>query len=206
VKIGLVVDGETEFYALRPIVARLREASGNDILYPLRANISPEAPPGQIAQACDSRIKQLVLRGCDLVVVLVDREQRDDCCSVIATDLIAALSKRCACGLSVVVKDRMFENWAIADPGALSAQAARFDRRRVDQIARRVAPNKADRVDALRHLEAAAVSLSYDKVADGSRIMELADVLAIARNSRSFRRLLRVVEHPSYLDQSKSPA
>jgi hypothetical protein len=103
----------------------------------------------------------------------------------------------------VVIKNRMFENWLVADVEAVKIQRARF---RLSTAAERsIVPNKADNVAALEVLKTAAVRTSYSKVPDSQRILERADIQRIAANSRSFRRLLRVVGHPGYAGQSRLP-
>jgi hypothetical protein len=54
-------------------------------------------------------------------------------------------------------------------------------------------------------LKRAAQGDAYEKVQDAKRILERADVLRLATNSRSFRRFLRVIEHPTYREQSAAP-
>jgi hypothetical protein len=71
---------------------------------------------------------------------------------------------------------------------------------------RQIAPDRADSIpDAESLLKAAARKPGYNKTRDAVEIMMKADMLRIAENSRSFRRLLRCVNHPRYADQSKEP-
>jgi hypothetical protein len=129
---------------------------------------------------------------------------RDDCCGQIAAELRRLLGQRCRDDVTVVVKNRTFENWLIADLDAFDELRARF---RLSNATRNaVAPDKADHAAALSLLKASVRSGSYDKVADSRRILGRAEARRIARNSRSFRRLLRVVDHPTYADQSARPA
>ena len=67
-------------------------------------------------------------------------------------------------------------------------------------------PNETDHLDALAILTAACIGNADDKVKDGKRTMERSAVSRIAANSRSFRRFLRVLDHPNYVDQSRLPA
>ena len=91
----------------------------------------------------------------------------------------------------------------MADPGAL---------RQCKNVTVSVAMEKeirarADNIDALRLLKRAIESgvegRSYNKTVDAIRIMARVDPLEVARNSRSFRRFLRVLGCPAYRDQSK---
>jgi hypothetical protein len=103
----------------------------------------------------------------------------------------------------VVVKDRMFENWLVADIEALKALRGRFRISR--SVERSIDPNKADQVDALRILKSCVVRDSYSKVRDSQQILARAAVASMGRNSRSFRRFLHCVGDPTYAAQSKRP-
>lgn len=97
----------------------------------------------------------------------------------------------------------MYENWLVSDVEALKCQPGRFAVSDAD--ARRVVPNRADRIDAMTLLKRMCKDAAYEKVRDSERILTRADVMRMAENSRSFRRFLRVVGHPSYQRQSASP-
>jgi len=104
----------------------------------------------------------------------------------------------------VVMKNRMFENWLVSDLVAFSNQGARF--RVTGGMRSAVEPNRADGADALAWLKRACIGASYAKVEDAKRILGRADPVRMAQNSRSFRRLMRVVRHPVYLTQSRRPS
>ena len=118
-----------------------------------------------------------------------------------------ALSTPCeeggVAGVAVAVKNRMYENWLVSDPQALRSMSARF-RLTTGQV-RSVSNDRADSVDGLRLLKRIAQGKAYGKVADAVEIMGRADALRMASNSRSFRRFLRVIGHPSYASQSARP-
>ncbi len=202
-KIGIVVDGFSEYGSLSLLYPQLGALCGNQLIGPLQAPISPLAPPGVIARQCIPRITQLIGRGAGKVVVLFDRETRADCAGHIASSVEARLVQE---GLkaSVVVKNRMFENWLVADIDAVAGLRGRF---KVSAAARsKIIPNKADNIEAIEVLKRAAKKgAPYDKVADSKRILEKADASTIAENSRSFRRLLRCLECQKYAEQSKHP-
>jgi hypothetical protein len=103
----------------------------------------------------------------------------------------------------VVVKETKYENWLISDIAAIRRMPRRFQLS-AQQI-RSIQPNKADNVDAVRILKRAAIGSAYDKVRDAMRIMSYANPMNVAKNSRSFRRLLRLIDCPSYVSQSKIP-
>jgi Domain of unknown function (DUF4276) len=201
--IGIVVDGRSEFRCLETLYPQLRVLTGNEFLRPVHADIQPAAPAGVIAHACESRITRLVGQGADLIVVLFDREKRPECSGELSTTVETELARR-EHHVRVVVKDSTFENWLVADVGALRASPARFkvSKRAWDSIQ----PDKADHVDALAVLKAAAVKRAYDKVADSKRILDRADPAKMGRHSRSFRKFLRCVGATMYAQQSRLPA
>jgi hypothetical protein len=68
-----------------------------------------------------------------------------------------------------------------------------------------VAPDRADRADAVRLLKTAAIGKPYHKVEDAKRILKAAEPLRIGANSRSFRRFLRLSGSRTYASQSRIP-
>jgi hypothetical protein len=148
-------------------------------------------------------------RGVRQVVIILDREQQTDCCGAIAGEIAQAVTRQCEneglrVEVSVVLKDRTYETWLLSDPDALRASTGRF--RVSAALARKVQPNKADTADAGTLIKTAVVNGRYDKVEDGVRIMKAADPSRMGANSRSFRRLLRVVGDRAYAKQSKLPS
>jgi Domain of unknown function (DUF4276) len=203
-RVGIVVDGVSEFSSLASIYSQLSSLSGNELLRPIRAPIAPLAPPGAIARQCSKGIKQLIGRKADQVIVLFDRETRNECSGEIATAVENALSQG-GFAARVVLKDRTFENWLVADISAVEKVSGRFS---LSQAVRNsVVPDKADRANGLSILkQAARKGAAYEKVADSKRILGQADVLEMASNSRSFRRFLRSIGCASYGGQSRRPA
>jgi hypothetical protein len=205
-RIGIIVDGEAEYRSFPELFGKLKENPAV-LLSPLKADIQPYASVFQIASCVRSRVAILSGRGAERIVVVLDRETRDECPGEIARALASALQTVCdesaTIELRVVVKDRMYENWLIADTDSLTRQRARFSL--ADGVVRQIRRDKADGLDALEVLKGAVRRGQYEKVVDSIRIMSKADPLAIATNSRSFRRFLRLIDHPSYLSQSKRP-
>lgn len=200
-RIGLVVDGQSEVAALPNLYPRLEAETGHQFLRPVLAPIQPLAPPAAIARACGTRVSQLARRGADRVLVLVDREGRPECPGVLALEIQGRLPQ--AVTTTVVIKNRTFENWLIADVQALLQQPGRFD---VSAGMRsRIEPNHADSADALRLLQRAAIRTAYNKVQDSQRTLARAAPCEMASNSRSFRRFLRCSDHPLYRRQSRHP-
>ncbi len=200
-KIGLIVDGQAEFRSLPQLYKRLN--TPHQLLTPLYADIQPFAPLLQIARTVQAKAPIFAGKGAELIIILVDRETRRICPGQWARDLAVALNNSRGNGIgyrfAVVVKNSCYENWLISDPAAFKQLPRRFK-------TPTLAANNADQVDAQAILKAAAQGSSYSKINDAVAIMGHADPLAMAANSRSFRRLLREIENPKYLDQSRQPA
>lgn len=203
-KLGVVVEGHSEYKALPEICPQLREACGASTVKLLRADYDPLAPPARIVKACESRIIQLAERDCRAAVVLVDREGRTERCAEIAKGLEQAFSSNdFSIPVHVVVKDKCFENWLVADLAALRQLRKRFQVSK--GMAQKVEPNRADRADALDLLKRAAKGSSYGKVDDAKRILEKASVDRIALHSRSFRCFLGRLGDPRFSSGSCQP-
>jgi len=202
-RIGIIVDGQSEFASLPLIIPELERATGNVLLGPAKADIHPKAPMGAIAHVCLKSIEVLKTRDIQEVIVLMDREDRDECPGVLAQQIQAEVRTRTDLRCWVVIKNRTYENWLVADLDSLRAQPGRFRVTRASE--RQIAPNKADNCNALAILKRSAIVASYSKVSDSMLIMRRAEVQRIADNSRSFRRFLRCVEYPRYADQSRNP-
>jgi hypothetical protein len=202
-RIGLIVEGRAEYSSLPHLRLRLTAETSATLIGPLVAVVNPTATPPVVAKGCRAPLLVLRAKRADQAVVLLDREDIDDCPGDRATELADELNRPGIIPVVVVLKDRMFENWLVADTRAFRRQPARF--KVTTGLKRRVEPNKADQVDAIAWLQQATAG-RYEKVADAERILKLAEPRAIAANSRSFRRLLRVLGHPDYGMQSKNPA
>jgi hypothetical protein len=204
VKLGFVVDGQSEYRSLGQLFPQLSELTGNVFLRVLKADLQPNAPFGAMARACKPRLVELEWRKADRILILVDREKRDECPGELAEGLQSAAQKHVGIEVAAVVKNRCFENWLIADIDALVAQPGRF---KVTAGAKRlVVPNKADSVDGLAFLKKVVKDDDYQKVGDSQRILAAADVGRCALQSRSFRRFLRLVGAPDYRTQSLNPS
>jgi hypothetical protein len=205
VRVGVLVDGQAEFYSFPRIIPRLPTQA--IILSPLYLDLQPWAPPAQVMRVVSTRLAQLRRRNVDRVVVLLDHEQRTDCPGQRANAIKISLDQHLLGSpqleFAVVVKNRMFENWLIADPDAFLQIPARFQLSANDIAL--VRPDRADRADAARILGRAALGKSYSKVQDAGRILEHADPRRMGTNSRSFRRFLRLVGDARYANQSARP-
>lgn len=204
-RIAFITEGQSEFQSLPFLYEQLSARSNTVLLSPLRINVSPDAPVAHIAKQSKALVKIALARRVDLVVVLFDRERAPSSPGEIAVGLRNAIHEACELQgtCEVVIKDRMYENWLVADVDGLKSHRKRF---RVTQaVERQVAPNKADRADALALLKKAAIGSDYDKVADSKRICRTLDVERAAQNSRSFRHLLHVLGDFDYSSQCKVP-
>jgi hypothetical protein len=198
-KIGIIVDGDSEYGALPALLRRVATESGHTYPKVTKAHVHPMAPLPVIARECKSVLGVFEGRGFDRILVILDREDRGECPGALARDLCALMSGPTHCTVGVVIKDRCFENWLVADQGAMASQPGRFA---VTQATRRrVEPNKADSVDATLLIRT-LVKGRYEKVTDSKRILIRAEPGAMARHSRSFRRFMRELGHPSYSGQS----
>lgn len=202
-KIGLLVDGEAEYHGLPHLLSRL-ESSHVILNQPLRCDIQPYAKtPDQIALAASKRFPILLSRGITLIVILLDKERRQECTGELALAIERAARSRLAAlksdaAVRVVFKVPMFENWFVADPEALRKMTGRFEK--VEKIANQATPNRADAVDALGLLKTCSKDRTFDKVRDGVAICKVLDPARAAGNSRSFRKLLKelgVAETPA---------
>jgi hypothetical protein len=205
VKIGIVVDGLGEFKSLPEICARLCLRQGDQLLAPVHARLQPKSAPGRIAESVLKKLDLLRKRGADVVLLLIDREDREDCAPEFAQAIEAALEGMGE-QVHVVVKDRKFENWLIAGPAGLARLKGRFKPTKAFES--RVMPNKADNVaDATALLDQICVKGKgfYHKTQDPPRILAAMDVTEAGKNSRSFRRFLHLLGDKRYRDQSKKP-
>jgi hypothetical protein len=198
-KIGLLVDGRAEYSALPHLLERI--VSPHTILRnPLLCDIQPFASPAQIAHVASKSFPILLHRGADRILILIDKETRQDCTGELAAAVEKEARARADSGVEVrvVLKVKMFENWFVADPEALQGISGRFEK--VDRIAKRVSPNRADAVDALGLLKTCSKDRTFDKVRDGVAICKVLDPARAAAASRSFRKLLKelgVAEAPA---------
>jgi hypothetical protein len=201
-RVGFIVDGEAEFRSLSGIYPRLGVSA--TLLAPLKSDIQPLAPLPQIAASIKIPLRIMHGRGADLVVVLLDREMRTECPGDLARSLSLLLSLSYPVPrIAVVMKDRRFENWLVSDPEVFRHFKARF---RFESGHRsQVAPDKADHIDALAMLKRLVIQQDYSKVKDAVQILRHAEPSRMARNSRSFRRFLRLLGHPAYSLQSRRP-
>ena len=204
-KIGLIVDGVSEYRSLNLISARI-ENGRHVILPPLKANIQPSNPAGVIVSRCREQIANVfVVQPIDRLIVLIDLDKSNACAIVRAKELQDAFDAAkfgLKFGTYVVLKNDRFENWLVADTHSFLA-SKKFA---LTASQAKAITGRADDVDATELLHTAARVASgkakrhfrYDKVSDAKVIMSAADPYEIARNSRSFRRFLKLVGCTTY--------
>lgn len=205
-KIGLLVEGDSEYHALPYLIPRI--ATEDVILVrPLRAPMHPLAPVGALAQVAASRARIWKSRGADRIVLLLDNEGRLECPGRFALSLARELKRQLGApspDVFVVMKVQAFENWLVADTAAISTLQGLFEP--PSGFASHIAPDRADNVDARRLLQQwSRRGHTYEKVETAQRICAVMDPLRAGRNSRSFRRLLRVLGNSAYREQSRMP-
>jgi hypothetical protein len=203
-KIGIVTEGDSEVRSLSLLYDQLRKSGCGQLMKPLRASVDPKAPTPVIAKGMSERIRLAIANGATSVVVLLDFEDLQVCAITRVRELERFFQDAYSVNVFVVMKMRKYENWLIAAPSALESQPARFPDAALVRAAS--CPNKADGVvDAEETLKRATTRRGYDKIKDSSRILEKADIGEMAANSRSFRRFLAVLNHPSYREGSGRP-
>lgn len=194
-KIGLLVDGRSEYQALPHLLERLR-TEHLVLQRPLFCDIQPFASPAQMALAASKAFPILLSKGVDRIVILIDKETRQDCTVELVQAVEREASERLArldteARVQVVFKVSCFENWLVADPQALRDLTGLFEN--VERIERKVAPNRADSVNALELLKGCSRQKSYDKPGGALAICKKLDPQRAAANSRSFRKLLKTL-------------
>jgi hypothetical protein len=201
----MLVEGIGEFKALPRLIPALERRSGHTLLQPVQLPVHPLAPPHVVAKAVAKKIQILEQRRADQAVVLLDREDVEVCPGARASLVSAAIAKlpKVTVPVHIVLKDRAFENWLIADLAALRAQPGRFNV--TETLTRRVEPDKADRVAAINLLQAASIGRTYHKVDDAVEICARLDPARAARHSRSFRHLLHVLGDTAFATGCRLP-
>ena len=116
--VGLVVEGQTEFAALPAMLQRLG-------VKPTRpSNFSGQFQDAPVRKLVEKRllhhVKAQIVKGPDLVIVVLDRENRPESArafeKAVRDEITKQLDNPTRPRVEVVVCDRTFENWLIADP------------------------------------------------------------------------------------------
>lgn len=203
-RVAILTEGDAEFATLATLYPQIHRESGLQLLKPLKVSVAPDAVPRLIAKAC--RAPLLIAKTqhrADAAIVVLDRETTNTSAGERADELARALGALGVLETTVVLKDRMYENWLVADVAGLATLTGRFAVS--PAMTNRVVPNKADRCDALALLKQAAIRRPYQKVGDAKRIVQVMSVANAAENSRSFRKFLAVCGYHPFAFQSRRP-
>jgi hypothetical protein len=202
VKIAIISDGDAELVSLPQVFHTI--VTPHTLLRPTKLKANVYAPPLKLARALSEPLKIARARKANAIILLLDREQRHECCGelsrLLEQQVRAFIDFSSFEWFRIVLKDRMFENWLVADPEAFESLRSRFDLPHT--AVQQINAGGADNIDATATLKAAANRKSYAKVADAISILRRADPNRMA-NSRSFRRFLHLIEAQPYKDQSK---
>lgn len=203
-RIGIVVDGKSEFQSLPRIYPRIQ--TSNTFVRTLLADIQPLANPTKIARAVEVPIITLSKKNVNKIIVLLDLENREECAPQWSGELESAIWPVCRKaginGLHVVLKVRTFENWLLSDLDFLKSKPNLFQVSKADES--KISPNKADNANAKAVMSSCARK-PYKKTKDSLIIATEFDPYKAGQNSRSFRRFLRVSGCRHYREQSKRP-
>jgi len=205
-KTAIVVDGEAEYKSL-PLILKRCSHQGLRTVLVLKCPGHPKSNPQRIAHAIARKANPVVrVKRLDRIIALIDLEDLSQRASERARQLEEALRGELNVeSIDVVVKDKKYENWLIADVDALRQLPSRFTR--IDTIARELRKPNVDLITDASDLLHRAVepNKAYRKIDDAKMICSTADPLRAARHSRSLRRLLRVLGVPQYTNQSCRP-
>ncbi len=207
-RIGIIVEGRAEYESFPFVISRCKYTK-NTILNPLFCNVDPQASLPLIAEKIASkRFNILKAKGVNRIVVLLDKEEYDRPICKTVSKLETELRKRqkkygLKAEIYVVLKVNCLENWLLSDFSCIKSYPKRF----LDykNILKDVRNKPSDNLNAEKILKKALGHNSYDKIGDAMRICQKIDIFRAAQNSRSFRRFLRVLEIPPYIEQSKNP-
>lgn len=191
--VGIVVEGRAEFAAL-PRLAEI--VPGCPALRPKNMQGSgPDMNSLGVARRAFPHVREHLDAGLQRVVVCVDREERTVLAATLATQIRRELHRMLAASdystetVSVVVADRAFEAWILADANGLW-QRKQFRRRpRQHCYEGHLGPGNDKGKAEISHLMAS----EYKESRDGPRLFGLIDISA-AREYRASGRGSRSLE------------
>ena len=190
--IAVLVDGSGEEQALNELIPTINRMflSSHRLLNAGYVDIQPKATAAQIVKKATNRVVHLS-RKADKVIILIDFEDREGCLVEWCRELRGAFHRREMSKVEVVIKNRKFENWLIADPDNIHKKNG-YEVSSAKK--RQVAPGKADNVsDAEKWLNECKKkgSGSYHKTQDAKAFCKTTDVSVVKKNSRSFRKFAK---------------
>lgn len=199
-RISIVSEGDAEYYSLAALFGRV--APRDTILQATKVNVHPTAPFECLIPRLAETVSMVIeSQSPDIVYVLLDLETLDECPGERASSIEAALTAALApvaTPIHVVIKNRKYENWLVSDIEAVKAFRGRFEVSQNTENA--VSNNNADHADAEALLRRSIRNgqPGYAKISDAQRIVSRANPCRMAKHSRSFRRLMRLLRHPCY--------
>jgi hypothetical protein len=118
--VGTVVEGDTEYYCLPKLLAKL----GHESLRPLSINGSSGHWPELVRQRVVPRVRSLKLKNPGKILVVLDRETRPECSPELARQaldliMVETAHEGACCPIAVIIADRYFECVLFADYEAL---------------------------------------------------------------------------------------
>jgi hypothetical protein len=188
-KIACIGEGPTEYTCLPTILGRL----GHVVVGTLTCNGCPENWEQAIRQKVTPRVFGLAEKEPDKVLVVLDREDRSECCPDLARSALNLISealrlRNVTCSVAVIVADRTFESILFADYENLD---------RLTILNGPVSHSFGEATDGLKVLSSLKGQLQpgqrYDKVYHGKGLaqrLKLDDANVLAR-SRPLRKLLK---------------
>lgn len=195
--VGLIVEGDTEYYAL-PLLAK--NLPGCPPLKPVNLKgVGSDVSSAAIAKMVAPKVAQHWLAGRSKVVVCIDRESRQQCAAGLAKEVADALVieiqrfPNARGSLSVVIVDRAFEAWILADAKGLFARGVLANAPSFHCFEGRDGEQAGKGVVELSRL----LGRPYNKVVDGSQLFMRIDIGAArsfasgGSGSRSFDKFLR---------------
>lgn len=205
--VGLVVEGEAEVGAIPQLLRELIQNRVIRLSAPAHFHGQPvQCAPNRFREFIRNKIVPLVraamLKQVSLVVVLIDREDREQCPGAFAQDMartiVALMESRFQYDgmprISVVCADRRLENWLVADPSGLCNHAY------LAKDLSTAVGNNADGKDALTLLKGAyRPGRAYHKRMDASRLAKAVCVMKpeVRHRSKSLDKFLRELGVPS---------
>lgn len=200
---SVLTEGSSERNALQYLLGKIN-IGGTTIYKPVYVCTDPKASLQKIVANVVERLKILKrMQIADKIILLLDLEDLRRCAGDRASEIKDAFIKKGYMNVEVVIKDKKFENWLISDPEIL-CNNGKFDGIRNKR--KRILPNRADSVDDAEDLlKQCCKDRDYQKGTDDIAICRLLRPEVMGENSRSFRKLLRVLGHPNYLTQSRRP-
>lgn len=190
-RIALIGEGQTEYFCLPKLAGRL----GSDVVR--RARTVTVSSDFDWPLFFEKRVVPLVFgmldSNPDKIVVVLDREDRDECPPDLAKVGLAILQKHCGyclghCEVSVVISNRKFESLLFADYAAVDRLPI------LKQPVSHTFPETTDGRGVVQWIKPGLENgCAYDKVQHGCFLAQSMDVASeqVRQRSRSLRKLIK---------------